>query len=372
MPLRLLLALLPVLLGPLLRAGDDAPLPPGLYAEFTTPRGVIVAELFYQKTPLAAASFAGLAEGALSPKPGTPFFDGLKFHRVVPNFVVQGGDPLGTGEGDPGYQFADEFVPGLRHGSAGILSMANSGPDSNGSQFFFTLLKASHLNYLHTVFGQVMRGLTVLTEIQQDDTMQVRILRVGSAAQAFRVDPATFNAQRLEAARYAGAPEPGPQAHFDDPARLLPADPPRARHFNFKLANFERATGVRLYARVLPGLPPSAATGPKVAPDEYVQRLAGELGIASAGVLAVYFADLAEWQVWICDPLLPAFNPGNQCLPDRKHEFHAAVKTQADILMAEAQAAQNGGRPLPHSQCIKYSVDAMLEALIDQFEPKAK
>ena len=95
-------------------------LPDGLYAEIVTPRGIITAELFYAQAPLTVANFVGLAEGTLGPKPGTPFFNGLKFHRVVPNFVVQGGDPLGTGEGDPGYTFPDEFVPGLHHDAAAL------------------------------------------------------------------------------------------------------------------------------------------------------------------------------------------------------------------------------------------------------------
>jgi cyclophilin family peptidyl-prolyl cis-trans isomerase len=141
-------------------------LPAGLYAEFTTPRGVIVAELRYQQAPLTVANFVGLAEGTLGPSPRKPFFDGLTFHRVVPNFVVQGGDPQGTGEGGPGYTFPDEFAPGLHHDTTGVLSMANDGPDTNGSQFFVTLREVHRLDYLHSVFGRVIRGLDVLPLIK--------------------------------------------------------------------------------------------------------------------------------------------------------------------------------------------------------------
>src|SRR5688572_25813067 len=206
-------------------AKNSGALADGLYAEVTTPRGAFTCELHFQKTPLTVASFVGLAEGTLGPAPRKPFFDGLKFHRVVPDFVVQGGDPTGTGDGGPGYSFHDEFLPGLRHDAAGVLSMANDGPDTNGSQFFVTLRETNRLNYLHSVFGCVVKGLDVLPLIQAGDTMSVRIVRVGNSAKAFRADDAAFSSLAGKAKKFVGSAAPGPTAHFDDSEQLLPSEP---------------------------------------------------------------------------------------------------------------------------------------------------
>ena len=273
----------------------------GVYAEFTTPRGTFVVELNYRECPMTVASFVGLAEGTIAPRNGKPFFTGLKWYRVVPGFVIQSGDPdfavNATKEGNTGpYTFPDEFVPGLRHGAAGVLSMANGGPDTNGCEFFLTLGDCTRLNYLHSVFGHVFTGLEVLAKIQANDAFSLKILRVGEAGRAFKADDATFQALVAKAGKYSGATEPGPAAHFDDPAKLLPVDPPRAKNFNFKLANYERVTGRKIMARMFAQTPPAAED--KV-PGAYMHALAEKLGVAQRGALAAYFADEDDWRVWI-------------------------------------------------------------------------
>ncbi len=359
-------------------AETAAPLPDGLYAEFVTPRGTVVAELFYRQAPLTVASFTGLAEGTLGPKKGTPFFNGLKFHRVVPNFVVQGGDPLGTGEGGPGYSFADEFVPGLRHDDAGVLSMANDGPDTNGSQFFITLREVNRLNYLHSVFGRVIRGRGILPQIQQNDVITaVRIRRVGAAALAFRADQAAFDLLAAKTRKLGAAQEPGPTAHFDDADKLLPTDPSRALGFQRKLANFERATGRKIYARVCARFVPET---PNQRPGSLAGSMAKKIGLPPASVLAVYFADTAQWGLWIGDDYLPSFTGRtgtlaelmqNGGLHQAKQDFLAAAKARADLATADFAKFAPPDKPLTAGQKIKIQVDAVLDALIFKFEPHA-
>ncbi|HUL54484.1 MAG TPA: peptidylprolyl isomerase [Opitutaceae bacterium] len=346
---------------------EATPVADGLYAEFTTPRGVIVAELYDRQAPLAVTSFVGLAEGTLGPAPRKPFFNGLTFHRVVPDFVAQGGDPLGTGEGGPGYTFPDEFAPGLHHEAAGVLSLANDGPDTNGSQFFFTLRETNRLNYLHTVFGRVVCGLDVLARIVQGDAMQVRILRIGVRAQGFRADDQAFAALLAATPKYAGQPAPGPTAPFDDPDHLLPADPPRAKNFNYKLANFERATGLRLAARVFRTFQPEAA-GQTV--NAFRGELAHRLGVDKRGALALYFADRDLWTLWIGDEQLPVFNPAGLKLHARKLEFIAAARSRASEAQAYAQRINGPDHPLTDGQRLKLFTDEILDGLISLFEPK--
>jgi peptidyl-prolyl cis-trans isomerase A (cyclophilin A) len=148
-----------------------------VYAHFETTMGNFTAELFEAQAPKTVANFVGLAEGTREwthPKTGKkqtgPFFDGIVFHRIIEGFVIQGGDPLGQGHGGPGYQFEDEFHPGLRHDRAGILSMANAGPNTNGSQFFVTLGPTPHLDRRHSVFGAVVEGLDVVESIGRTAT----------------------------------------------------------------------------------------------------------------------------------------------------------------------------------------------------------
>lgn len=161
----------------------------GIYARFHTSKGEILVQLHYKRTPGTVGNFVGLAEGNLEneAKPqGTPFYDGLKFHRVIPDFMIQGGDPQGTGAGGPGYKFDDEFHPELRHDSPGVLSMANSGPGSNGSQFFITHIETAWLDDKHTVFGKVVEGQDVVDAIAQgDEIKKVEIIREGEEAKKY-------------------------------------------------------------------------------------------------------------------------------------------------------------------------------------------
>ena len=161
----------------------------GIYAKFTTEAGEILIQLTYDKTPGTVGNFVALAEGNLEneAKPqGTPYYDGLKFHRVIPDFMVQGGDPAGTGAGGPGYKFDDEFHPELKHDRPGVLSMANAGAGTNGSQFFITHVPTDWLDNKHTVFGYVIEGQDVVDGVAQGHTMQkVEIIRVGADAEAW-------------------------------------------------------------------------------------------------------------------------------------------------------------------------------------------
>jgi peptidyl-prolyl cis-trans isomerase A (cyclophilin A) len=159
----------------------------GIYAKFNTAKGSILVKLTHDLTPGTVGNFVALAEGNMENKvkpQGTKFYDGLNFHRVIPNFMIQGGCPLGTGTGDPGYKFDDEFHPSLKHDRPGVLSMANSGPGSNGSQFFITHIPTDWLDNKHTVFGHVIEGQDVVDAVEGNDALtSVEIIRVGEEAQ---------------------------------------------------------------------------------------------------------------------------------------------------------------------------------------------
>ncbi|WP_339836192.1 peptidylprolyl isomerase [uncultured Flavobacterium sp.] len=174
----------------------------GIYAKFNTTKGSIIVKLTHDKTPGTVGNFVGLAEGQLENnfrKMGEPFYDGIKFHRVIPDFMVQAGCPLGTGTGDAGYKFDDEFHPELKHDKPGVLSMANAGPGTNGSQFFITHVPTNWLDNKHTIFGHVIEGMDIVNEIAQGDIIEsVEIIREGdeaknwNAIEAFR----TFEGSR--------------------------------------------------------------------------------------------------------------------------------------------------------------------------------
>ena len=176
----------------------------GIYAKFKTSKGDILVSLEYKKTPGTVGNFVALTEGNLEnsvKKQGTPYYDGLKFHRVIPDFMIQGGCPLGTGTGGPGYKFDDEIHPDLKHDGSGKLSMANSGPATNGSQFFITHIETPWLDGKHTVFGNVVEGQNVVDTITQGDEMSVEILRVGTEAEAYNAVEAFRTFEGLRAKR---------------------------------------------------------------------------------------------------------------------------------------------------------------------------
>jgi peptidyl-prolyl cis-trans isomerase A (cyclophilin A) len=167
----------------------------GMYANIETSAGDILVSLEFEKTPLTVINFTGLAEGLIDANREGKYYDGIKFHRVIENFMVQGGDPTGSGSGGPGYNFPDEIDSSLKFDGPGILAMANSGPGTNGSQFFITHVDTAWLQGKHTIFGHVIEGKDVVDSITQDDKIKtIEIIRIGKAAKAFKNDQKAFDA----------------------------------------------------------------------------------------------------------------------------------------------------------------------------------
>ena len=174
----------------------------GLFARIKTNRGDIVVRLEFEKTPLTVCNFVALAEGNMNSQKGKRFYDGLTFHRVISrangdgqDFMIQGGCPQGTGTGNPGYRFPDEFDSSLKHDRPGVLSMANSGPGTNGSQFFITIVPTPHLDGKHTVFGYVVQGQDIVNNTRRGDRIeQLTIIRNGQKAKDFKADQENFDA----------------------------------------------------------------------------------------------------------------------------------------------------------------------------------
>lgn len=345
-----------LLLAPAFGARSET-LADGLYAAIHTPRGVITAELFPDKAPTAVANFVGLAEGSIpfEGRPaGEPYFDGLVFHRVVPGFVIQGGDPLGTGEGGPGYSFSDEFDPRARH-VRGALAMANSGPNTNGSQFYIAIEEVHRLNYKHTVFGVVHSGMEVVTAIGQGDGIErVEIIRVGVAAAEYRVTPESFAALR-EAARVIQPRDPALQRLFSSAIDIeLPEWFPQ--WIEDKLNHYHQTRGIQIFVRLvcrmsdLPG-------EPRVAMSRLLASLSQ--GDANSCVL-VYLDDEKSWRLWFGDALTPLFTGGGGGGDAGREALHMAKATVLAPAKAEIEAAR-----------ARRSLDVAVTSLIETLDSKA-
>lgn len=338
----------------------EVPATDGLYAVVETTKGPIVCELFFREAPLTAMNFAGLAEGTIGNsfrKPGEPFFDGLTFHRVVKDFVVQGGDPNGDGEGGPGYAFQDEFGPRLRHDRAGMLSMANDGPNTNGSQFFITLRETNRLNYLHSVFGRVVSGQDFVDQIAQGDKIDhVKIVRVGAAAKSFQTDVIAFEVFKKRALLGPPSRLPADFKFLIDETGALPDF--RVKNFNFKLANYEKFRQVPIAVRIFA----SAKSG-----ETDLQALAKELGAGDEnGALICYFAAEDEWKIRTGRALFPTINGGSVA------DEAAFIN---DVLPGRNEALLSAARSFSKEKKLKEAVDAAIDTVIlrlDDFQPEPK
>ena len=332
--------------GSILSAAD-VPTADGAYAVIETSKGPLVCELFFREAPLTAMNFMGLAEGTIGNtfrKPGEPFFDGLTFHRVVKDFVVQGGDPQGDGEGGPGYAFTDEFSPRLRHDRKGMLSMANDGPNTNGSQFFITLRETNRLNYLHSVFGRVVSGLDVLDRLGQGDKIEkVRIVRVGDAAKKFQTDVVAFEIYKKRALLLPDPVRPADFKYLVDETGTLPEF--RVKNFNFKLANYDKYRRERIVVRLFATAKPDEIDLPALARE------------VNAEVLICYFATEGSWRIFGGSRLRQAMSRGSPAGPDallisarelgKEKKLKEAVDAAIDTVMMRLDDVQGAGELTP-------------------------
>jgi cyclophilin family peptidyl-prolyl cis-trans isomerase len=352
-------------------------LPDGLYAEVTMAQGVVVGELFYKQVPVTVAHYVGLVEGTVGPQKGVPFFDGARIIRV--DFVIQTGE---TRARIPG--FPDEMVPGRRHDGMGVMQMSNSGPDTNGSYWCFMMEETPRLNYLHTVFGRVVKGMEVLPKIKVGDRIEkIRILRVGTEAEKYKVDEAMFAGLVAKAKKWDEAKLPreaGPESFFDDADKVLPQPGQgsrynRARDFNFKLGKFYLFTGEKIIAQVVGKAPEGGA-------EAFVEGLAGKLGVAEKGALAAYFVDADRWVVRVGRASRGEFMAGPRQADGRKAPV-AADRTYEETMTAFLEEAQKTaaamiakeekttGQPVAENMRVKLKVDALLDGLIFRLEPAA-
>jgi len=346
-----------------IHAAEPAPaetLADGLYAFIDTERGGVTIELFFEDAPLTVTNFVGLAEGHLGPsdRRGTPFYDGLIFHRVVPGFVVQGGDPKGTGAGGPGYAFQDELNPKLRFGEAGMVGMANSGPDTNGSQFFIVLAEKNRLNYNYSVFGRVIDGMPAVRAIARGDKIEsLRILRVGEKARKFE---STREAFETASRNLPPLPPMADNPEFLISGEGVPIGASFSEWINLKLHHYEAVTGHRVYARVYSGfLPRNPEDSISAFCKDTAEKL--ETGFVN-GVLISYFSDENAWNIRIGERLLPLFMDS----PMEVADFVAGGMDSR--LHKKKKALLSGGRRLSGIGEPGQAVDAVITAVIEELD----
>ncbi|HJR99705.1 MAG TPA: peptidylprolyl isomerase [Flavobacterium sp.] len=242
----------------------------GIFATINTNKGAIVLQLEFQKTPVTVANFISLAQGKnefVTEKKlkGKPFYDGLKFHRVISDFMIQGGDPLGTGAGSPGYSFKDEFLADLKFDKGGILAMANSGPKTNGSQFFITHKETPWLNGKHTIFGHVVQGMDIVNSIAQDDVIKnIIITQKGSLAKKFKADKVFANYYNNKAEEERKEAEAKAEAERIQKEKMAALISQKVAYFNSQKATATTTPSGLVYKITQKGTGAKPAAGTKV------------------------------------------------------------------------------------------------------------